>query len=1119
VAFRVDGNGDPLQIAHIMVEPTQIGTAAIALKGGGGAAAGGEAVSYNPQDAADVLKAHFVDRSRLLGVDLKNGGLTSSAPVSLSVGNGDFPYKLSTNFTWSPIVPSVNSPNMPIVPTGPSSGWTSSWQNELSWSGSSAEAFAQSDVRAAVTTIAALYATQDIYASTPITSSGTELDIAASMAQAWWAHQMAFNVVTSTVGASTHHFLQSAPGRFFTPGGDFATLTITGAPAFIERKCGGDGQTPYAMSRGWDMSSVSFAVTGAHGDVQTFPYWHNKYSVNDISVCGWLEGFRLTQWAFPQGITVSLTYGQRYNSQRPADGIEQLIEVSNNIDRQIDFPNDGAGTITGATNGLTGTDARSIALSSSFITGIVTTTFTDQLSNASKSDYTFVARSDTQRPVAHPLLSDVFTADNLSQANVEYTYDALGRIKEVADAVDIQTGTRGPYEFYIGNGTRGERDDPLGQAYTVVYDIFGHPSHYIDEVGAETNTQFDARGRALQYLYPEGDCEALAYDDHNNTTDYWRVDTASSCNTGAGSSHVLHASAIWDQTWNKPLTVTNARGYTTTLAYYAGGNGASLPETATRPTIAEGSPVYNFTYDSKGRPLTAVVPFTSSQTVTSSNTYDSTYENLLTTTLDPGTGHVASTTSFSYDAQGDPITSTDPRGNVTSSIYDPARRKTEDDRHNGSLTAALNAADKTIYDAVGRDVEDDAGTVFSGTSVTTWIYTKKTTYTPVSKVATVTDADSRVTTNTYDNADRILTVSDPLSRQTHFVYCGITDTNCAANQVRIELRAWAGSNNNCQVSGTLQECYRTVGYFPDGEQKTIADANSNVTTFGYDAFVRLTTTIFPDSSTDYEQLTLDADGNVTAGRNRHNETLTYAYNALDWLTQKVSPNPSVTDNWTYKLNGAIASLTDTAGNAIVYGYDTAGRMTSEADTIAGLSGTKTSIYTLDANGNRTELAWPDGYDVNYYFDNLNRMTTAVDSGGTTLATNTWNPLSQRTNLAYSGTSGATIAAIYTNAGDLLTLNHTLAGAAPDYTFTYTNAHELLSEANTASNFVWQPPANASTTYVPNTLNQYASVGGVSYTYDQKGNLTSDGTFTYSYDAENRLLSARNAGLSESNCAD
>ena len=42
------------------------------------------------------------------------------------------------------------------------------------------------------------------------------------------------------------------------------------------------------------------------------------------------------------------------------------------------------------------------------------------------------------------------------------------------------------------------------------------------------------------------------------------------------------------------------------------------------------------------------------------------------------------------------------------------------------------------------------------------------------------------------------------------------------------------------------------------------------------------------------------------------------------------------------------------------------------------------------------------------------------------------------------------------------------------------------------------------------MNQYTAVGGVSPTYDLKGNLTSAGTgFTFTYDAENRMLSAAN----------
>ena len=38
----------------------------------------------------------------------------------------------------------------------------------------------------------------------------------------------------------------------------------------------------------------------------------------------------------------------------------------------------------------------------------------------------------------------------------------------------------------------------------------------------------------------------------------------------------------------------------------------------------------------------------------------------------------------------------------------------------------------------------------------------------------------------------------------------------------------------------------------------------------------------------------------------------------------------------------------------------------------------------------------------------------------------------------------------------------------------------------------------------NSLNQYTSIGGTSYSYDDNGNLTDDGLFKYYYDCENRL---------------
>jgi RHS repeat-associated protein len=48
-------------------------------------------------------------------------------------------------------------------------------------------------------------------------------------------------------------------------------------------------------------------------------------------------------------------------------------------------------------------------------------------------------------------------------------------------------------------------------------------------------------------------------------------------------------------------------------------------------------------------------------------------------------------------------------------------------------------------------------------------------------------------------------------------------------------------------------------------------------------------------------------------------------------------------------------------------------------------------------------------------------------------------------------------------------------------------------------------------YVPNALNQYASIGGTPRSHDLNGNLTGDGTRTLGWDAESQLVSASVAG--------
>jgi YD repeat-containing protein len=123
-----------------------------------------------------------------------------------------------------------------------------------------------------------------------------------------------------------------------------------------------------------------------------------------------------------------------------------------------------------------------------------------------------------------------------------------------------------------------------------------------------------------------------------------------------------------------------------------------------------------------------------------------------------------------------------------------------------------------------------------------------------------------------------------------------------------------------------------------------------------------------------------------------------------------------------------------------------------------------------------------------------------------LAVYTYDSLSRRHNLTRG--NGAITNFGYDSASRLLSLGHDVAGTAQDVTvsYSYTLASQLQTRGSNNALYDWLPGA-ASTAYAPNGLNQYSTVGGTTYGYDTRGNMTSDGANAYTYDVENRLLTA------------
>jgi YD repeat-containing protein len=144
--------------------------------------------------------------------------------------------------------------------------------------------------------------------------------------------------------------------------------------------------------------------------------------------------------------------------------------------------------------------------------------------------------------------------------------------------------------------------------------------------------------------------------------------------------------------------------------------------------------------------------------------------------------------SFTYDSQGNRLTSTDPLGHLTKFTYDS----------NGNVTQKQIQSDST------------------GQNFQTWKYT----YNSFGDVLTATDPLTRVTTNTYDTKGNLLTTTTPspggnvAGSKTTFTY----DTKGELTKITDPL-----------THAT------TIAYFPAGLIQTITDAQSHLTQFQYDA--------------------------------------------------------------------------------------------------------------------------------------------------------------------------------------------------------------------------------------------------------------------------------------------
>ena len=235
--------------------------------------------------------------------------------------------------------------------------------------------------------------------------------------------------------------------------------------------------------------------------------------------------------------------------------------------------------------------------------------------------------------------------------------------------------------------------------------------------------------------------------------------------------------------------------------------------------------------------------------------------------------------------------------------------------------------------------------------------------------------------------------------------------------------------------------------------------------------------------------------------------ITYQYDNMDRLIAKILPSPDTAKSVYNDYDGAgrllFAHQGSTTGPGVAYAYDLTGRLWQE--TTFG----RTLYSDYDEAGNRIRLTWPDGYYETYFYDAANRLTEVRKSGVAyppyRHVAYSYGPLNQRVTASRGNTTTATYG--YNPAGRLTTMN--LGGAASTpasiQTFAYNPAAQVNYATQTTAAYVWTGHPTAAKDTTPDGLNRDSAIATVNG-YDPNGNLTNDGTRTFTYDVENRLKS-------------
>jgi RHS repeat-associated protein len=616
------------------------------------------------------------------------------------------------------------------------------------------------------------------------------------------------------------------------------------------------------------------------------------------------------------------------------------------------------------------------------------------------------------------------------------------------------TSTNGRWvEFTYDAGDRiTQAKDNMGRTVNYAYDASGRLFHVTDPNGGVTEYTYDASHRILTLK----DTRGIVY-----LTNAYDANGRVSLQTQADDSTYQFAYTLDGNGKVTQTDVTDPRGKIRRATFNADGY-------ALTDTRALGQPEQQTTTYERETGTNFISSATDALGRRTDYTYD-TKGNVTGVTRLAGTPD-AVTTNYTYEPivnhftglTFEPILTrmtglTDPLGHTTTFTYDLQGNLTaitDPLGHQTTLSYALSRP-TAITDALGN--------------VTQFAYDQ-------AELASVADPLGHSTTRLSDSVGRLRSLIDPLGRLTRYDYDALNRLTTLTDP----------------LNGAT-----AFSYDPNGNLLSVTDARNNVTGYTYNSMDRLATRVDPLENA--ESYGYDGSGNLTTFTDRKGQATNFTYDALNRRTL-VTYDDSSTTAYTYDAGNRVTQIVDSVSGTITRSYDGLDRLTQETTPQGTVS------YTYDAAGRRTGMTVAGQPTVNYTYDDANRLTQITQDTAT--VSFAYDNANRRTSvtLPNSIVQSYTYDAASRVTGITYTLGQTTLG---NLTYTYDAAGNRTQIGGSWAR-TGLPQAVASATY--NAANQLTNWAGTTLIYDDNGNLTDDGTNTYTWDARNRLASMTGASF-------